>query len=130
MERGFDVKTGSIAIGDPTMGLVTFDLRLQPGHYRCDPGLLRQPTAKDAQTISLDGPYLFVVDAALAERFLEWYNRAFNECGFVIPAVAMRLDKAAKTLGVEVGFYWEETLSGRAQEGTYALDVSLIVKCN
>jgi hypothetical protein len=128
MERGFDIKTGSVAIGDPTMGLVTYHLGLPSGRYRCDPGALRRPTAEDARTISLDGPYLFVVDGAFADRFLEWYNRAFNECGFVIPKVAMRLDDAAKALGVEVGFYWEETLSGRAQEGSYALETSLIIK--
>lgn len=130
MERGFDIKTGSVAIGDPTMGLVTYDLRLPAGRYRCDPGALRQPTANDGQTICLDGPYLFVVDASLADKFLEWYHRTFNECGCIIPNVAMRLDEAAKVLGAEVGFYWEETLSGRANEGTYALETSLIVRCN
>jgi hypothetical protein len=129
MERGFDIKTGSIAIGDPTMGLVTYDLQLPPGRYSCNPGALRPRTAKDVQTISLDGSYLFVVDASLSDRFLEWYKSAFNDCGFIIPKVAMRLDEAAKSLGAEVGFYWEETLSGRAQEGTYALDTSSIVRC-
>jgi hypothetical protein len=130
MERGFDIQTGSVAIGDPTMGLVTYNLRLSAGRYRCDPGSLRRPTEMDAQTITLDGPYLFVVDAALTDRFLEWYHRTLNECGFEIPKVAMRLDEAAKALGAEVGFYWEETLSGQAQEGTYALETSLVVKCN
>jgi hypothetical protein len=130
MERGFDIKTGSVAIGDPTVGLVTYELRLASGRYRCDPGTLRRPTDDDAQKICLDGPYVFVVDASLADRFLEWYHRAFNECGYMIPNVAMRLDEAARALGAEVGFYWEHTLSGRAQEGTYALETSLIVKCN
>jgi hypothetical protein len=130
MERGFDIKTGSVAIGDPTMGLVTYDLRLSPGRYRCDPGVLRQPTANDKQTICLDGPYLFAVDAGLSDKFLEWYRRTFKECGYIIPKLAMRLDDAAKALGLEVGFYWEETLSGKAKEGTYALETSLIVKCD
>lgn len=129
MERDFDIQTGSIAIGDPTMGLVTFNLRLPVGRYRCDPGTLRRPTEKDAQTVTLDGPYLFVVDAALAEKFLKWYHRTLSECGFVIPKLAMRLGEAAKFLGAEVGFYWEETLSGRAQEGTYAVDTRSIVNC-
>jgi hypothetical protein len=128
MERDFDVQTGSIAIGDPAMGLVTFALHLPPGRYCCNPGALRPATAEDLQTISLDGPFLFVVDAALSNQFLEWFHRTFNECGFVIPKVAMRLDEAATALGAEVGFYWEETLSGRAQEGTYALDATQIVK--
>ncbi len=130
MERGFDIKTGSVAIGDPTMGLVTYDLRVPPGRDCCDPGTLRRPTAEDPQTICLDGPFLFVVAAALADRFLEWYHQTFNECGFDITKVAMRLDEAAKSDGAEVGFYWEETLSGRAQEGSYALETSLIIKCN
>ncbi len=130
MERGFDVRSGSVSIGDPTMGLTKFDLRLPIGRYRCDPGTLRVPSTKDTQTICLDGPYLFVVDAMLTDRFLEWYHRVFNECGFVIPALAMRLNEAAKAIGAEVGFYWEETLSGIAQEGTYALDAECIVKCN
>src|SRR5262245_55259102 len=82
MERGFDIKTGSLAIGDPTMGLVTFDLQLPSGRYRCEPGAIRPRTARDTKTITLDGPYLFVVDASLADKFLEWYNREFNECGF------------------------------------------------
>jgi hypothetical protein len=68
------------------------------------------------------------VDAALAERFLEWFHRTFNECGFAIPKVAMRLEEAAAELGAEVGFFWEETLSGTPQEGTYSLDVTKIVK--
>jgi hypothetical protein len=28
MERGFEIRSGSIAIGDPAMGLVTFDSKL------------------------------------------------------------------------------------------------------
>ena len=85
MEQGFDVLSGSTAIGDPAMGLVTFDLRLSPGHYRCNRGALRAPTANDRQTIPLDGPFVFLVDAAQKERFLEWFHRTFNQCGFVIP---------------------------------------------
>jgi hypothetical protein len=60
MERGFDIQTGSVATGDPTMGLVTYDLRLPAGRYCCEAGALRRPTAEDAQVITLDGPYLFV----------------------------------------------------------------------
>jgi len=130
MERGFDIRTGSVTIGDPAMGLVTYGLRLPPGRYRCAPGALRRPTANDAQTICLDGPHLFVVDTAFSNKFLDWYKQTFNECGFVVPKVAMRLDEAATAIGVQVGFYWEETLSGHAQEGTYALETSLIIKCN
>jgi hypothetical protein len=131
MERGFEIKTGSVAIGDPTMGLVNYDLGLPPGRYRCDPGALRRPTAKDAQTITLDGPYLFVVDAALTGRFLEWYHRTFNEGFFPIEADL----RAAKDFGglVEPHRYLrnhESALSGRAQEGTYALETRLIVKCD
>ncbi len=130
MERGFDIKTGSVAIGDPTMGLVTYDLGLLPGRYRCEPGTLRRPTVEDKQTINLDGPYLFVIDGALADKFLEWYELTFNECGYDLIKIVMRLDEAAKLLGAEVGFYWEQTLSGSPQEGTYALETSLIAKCN
>jgi hypothetical protein len=130
MEQGFDVKTGSIAIGDPAMGLVTYDLRLPPGRYRLNFGALRQPTANDLQKISLDGPYLFVMDASVVTRFLEWFHRTYEECGYIIPRVEMRLDEAATTLGAKVGFYWEETLSGLAQEGVYALDVAEVESCN
>jgi len=130
MERGFDLQTGCIAIGDPAMGLATFDLHLLPGRYCCSPGTLKQHSVKDIQTISLDGPFLFVVDAALAEKFLKWFHRTFNECGCVIPNVAMRLDEATVEVGVQVGFYWEETLSCRAQEGSYAFDATKIVMCS
>jgi hypothetical protein len=130
MERAFDINSGSVAIGDPTMDLVTYDLALPPGRYRCDPGALRRPTVTDTLKIRLDGPFLFVVDAALSEKFLEWYHRTGIECNYDILKVAMRLGEATQFLGAEVGFYWEETLSGRAQEGTYALDSSLIVKCD
>ncbi len=73
------------------------------------------------------GRFFFVVEATLSERFLEWFHRTFNECGFIIPKVAMRLDEAAAVLGVEVGFYWEETLAGESKEGTYVLDPSKIM---
>jgi hypothetical protein len=128
MEQGFDVRTGRIAIGDPAMGLVTFDLRLSPGHYRCNRGALRAPSDPDSQTIPLDGPFVFIVDAAKTERFLEWFHRTFNECGFVIPNVAMRLSEATTELGVQVGFYWEETLAESSREGSYALDPAMIVE--
>src|SRR5262245_54291181 len=128
MERGFDITSGSLAIGDPTMGLVQFDLQLPPGRYRCERGSLRSPGSKDTQTIRLDGPYLFVVDASCCDQFLEWYHRTFDECGYDITRVAMRLDEAAEALGTAPGFYWEESLSGEAREGTYALEKSLIVK--
>jgi hypothetical protein len=42
VERGFDVRSGSIAIGDPAMGLMTFDLHLPPGRYCCDQGALQK----------------------------------------------------------------------------------------
>jgi hypothetical protein len=130
MEQGFYVKTRSIAIGDPAMGLATFDLRLPPGRYRLNFGALRAPTAEDLSKISLDGPYFFVVDAAFVEPFLEWFHRTYEECGYIIPRVEMRLDEAAAALGVEVAFYWEEALSGLAQEGVYALDTAEIERCD
>src|SRR5262249_33753940 len=113
MERGFDIQTGSIAIGDPAMGMVRFDVGLPRGRYCCHRGALRETTDEDGQAIRLNGPFVFVVDAALVERFLEWFHRTFNECRFVIPKVAMRLDEVAAELGAKVGFYWEETLSGK-----------------
>jgi hypothetical protein len=126
MEQGFDVGTGSIAIGDPAMGLVTFDLGLLTGRYHCNRGALREPTDKDTQRIRLDGPFVFIVDSAKKDQFLEWYHRTFRECGFVIPMVAMRLGEATTELGVQVGFYWEEMLAGKSREGTYALDRTMI----
>ena len=128
VERGFEVRTGSIAIGDPAMGLVVFNLGLSPGQYRLERGALMDPQDHDGRKITLDGPFLFVVDAIAMEGFLKWLHRTFEECQFVIPEVAMRLNEAAVELGLEVGFYWEDTLSGRAQEGTYALDTAKITE--
>jgi hypothetical protein len=44
MDRGFDVGSGSIAIGDSAMGLVMFELHLPLGRYRCNRGALRKAT--------------------------------------------------------------------------------------
>jgi len=128
MDAAFDVRTDSIAIGDPAMGLVHYALAVPAGRYRLEAGALRAGDDSDATAIRLDGPYLFVVDASAEEEFLRWFHRAFDECGYIIPRVVERLEEATAGLGVRVGFYWEEELVGEAREGTYRLDPAKVVK--
>jgi hypothetical protein len=123
----FDVRSGCIAIGDPGMGLVHYALGFRAGHCRLQPGALRHDLDSDVPKISLDYPCLFVLDASMEMQFLNWFQQTFNECHYIIPSVVERLDEAHKVLGLGIGFYWEEQLSGVALEGTYQLDLSKIV---
>jgi hypothetical protein len=52
----------------------------------------------------------------------------FDECKYIIPSVVERLGEAAEEVGVRVGFYWEEDLSGVSREGTYWLGLTKVVR--
>jgi hypothetical protein len=128
MDGDFDVRSGCIAIGDPTMGLPHYPLNLPAGRYRLQPGALREVAGTKSAPISLDGPFLFVVDASLEAEFLSWYHRTFDECGYIVPRVVERLPEVEAKLGVRIGFYWEEELVGAAKEGTYQLDPANVIR--
>ena len=73
VDHQFHIETGTVAIGDPAMGLAEFALRLPPGDYRLAVGALCESSEPEKAAIRLDGPYLFVVDAASKGRFEECF---------------------------------------------------------
>ena len=133
MGQRFTLQTGTLAVGDPTMGLVSFSLALPTGDYLLGPQALRRvadesPPDTTRPFISLDSPCLFALDATHAEDFLAWYHRAGNECGYMAHVLAEKVVKFEVDAGVRVGFYWEAEVAGENREGRYTLDPAGVLK--
>ncbi len=126
MGSAFDTRSGEVAVGDPVMGLVRFRLA-GPGAYALGPGALR-PVAEDAEGMSLDGPYVFAVDAVHAEELTRWFHRVGREHNYDVLLVTERLSELETAIGCRVGFYWEQELAGATREGRYTLDLTGVRK--
>ena len=109
------------------MDMADYDLALDPGFYRLQAGALHEDSADVTPRINLASPYLFVVDAAVKDAFLSWFHRVSQECNYRIPMVIERLGDAENTLGLRVGFYWEDDLANSSKEGIYHLDASKVI---
>ena len=129
MEQVFDLKTGNIAIGDPTMGLVQYPLKRPAGAYSLEKGALSDESSDsdDAPCISLDSPGIFVMDSSVAEAFTEWYHRVGNECSYMMLTIIERLPELQSAIGARVAFYWESEVGGEYREGEYTFDSSKVV---
>jgi hypothetical protein len=127
----FDLKTGVLAIGDPTMGLAQYSLTLKAGAYRLGPKAFRRPVGKADSAkplIDLDSPCVFALDAAHVPEFKAWYHRVGNECSYMVLTLEQRLPEFEAIIGSRVGFYWEEEIAGENREGQYILDPAKIIK--
>jgi hypothetical protein len=95
MSRIFDLKSGVLAIGDPTKGFAHYELRLAPGTYRLGPEAFLPADRKEdpaSSLINLDSGCIFALDGAHAELFMQWYHQVgarfrfayeydFGDCG-------------------------------------------------
>jgi hypothetical protein len=124
----FELKSERIAIGDPCMEMVHYDLSgFIPGLYSLEKGCLIKATSDDqGEKISLDLPCLYVVDASNEEAFKEAFHRFGLACSYNMDEMQKRHSELERELGLLVGFYWEGELSGVWAEGSYKLDVSQI----
>jgi hypothetical protein len=127
VSNAFDLKTGSLAVGDPTMGFARYTLPLAPGAYRLGPQAFRYVAANSAvelgqPIISLDNPCVFAPDASHVVEFEAWYHRIGNECAYMALTLAERLTEFEAAVGARVGFYWEHEVAGYDREGQYVLD--------
>lgn len=132
MHEEFDIRSGSMLIGDPTMELAKFDLNLPPGRYRLKEGALMAINAGDAldpKKIDLDGPYLFVLDASAESQFDSWYHEAGRATSYNIIEVVKRLPELEVRLDITVAFYWVADLFDDAVEGTFTLNPKAIERC-
>lgn len=121
----FEIKSGSLAVGDPTVGLVELDLGLEPGFYRLAAGALIPAVVGDS-LIDLGNPYLFAVDASVREEVEDWFEEVGEECSYQIRQMVDRLPELEEELGIRLSFYWETDLAGRAMEGQYRLNENAI----
>ncbi|MDX1632364.1 MAG: hypothetical protein R3234_10910 [Thermoanaerobaculia bacterium] len=121
----FEIKSGSLAVGDPTVGLVELDLGLEPGFYRLAAGALIPAVVGDS-LIDLTNPYLFAVDASVQEEVEDWFEEVGEECSYQIRQIIDRLPELEEELGIRVSFYWETDLAGLAREGQYRLNENAI----
>lgn len=131
MGQVFDLKTGTLAVGDPTMGLAHYSLALPAGAYRLGSRAFRGvagPANSAQPTIDLDSPCVFALDAAHVDEFDSWYHRVGNECSYMVHALAKRLPEFEAAAGVRVGFYWEHDVAGENHEGQYVLDPARVLK--
>jgi hypothetical protein len=127
----FDLKTGTLAVGDPTMGLAHYSLALPAGAYRLGSRAFRRaPGQTDSAQppIDLDSPYVFALDAAHVAEFESWYHRVGNECAYMALTLAERLPEFETAVGARIGFYWEHEVAGRNREGQYVLDPARVLK--
>jgi|688.fasta_scaffold159125_3 hypothetical protein len=127
----FTLETGSIAIGDPVMGLARYSVSLPPGRYELEAGALVQVNGIDvekdnAPSINLDGPYIYVLDAAKVQQFEIAFHEIGNECSYMMLEMQNRHHELEKRTGTLIGFYWEEELAGASREGKYVLDINRV----
>ncbi len=127
----FTLETGSIAIGDPVMGLARYPVSLPPGCYVLEPGALKHVIAADSDETSLplvdlDGPYVYVLDASKCEQFETAFHEVGNECSYMMMEMQNRHQDIERKTGTQIGFYWEEELAGENREGKYVLDTAKI----
>jgi len=119
----FTLRTDRVSIGDGTMPFARFHVAAPPGDYRLERGALIPvpPGTSREQVISLDGPYVFVVDSSLEEAFNTLFHEFAGPVNYDITRVLERHEELSAVLGAHVGFYWEGSLnlSGQHSEGSY-----------
>ncbi|MFO0796912.1 MAG: hypothetical protein U0804_05505 [Gemmataceae bacterium] len=131
MGQVFDLTTGTLAVGDPTMGLARYPLALPAGAYQLGSQALRRAVGQAdpaVPPIVLDSPCVYALDAAHVAEFESWYHRAGNECAYMALTLAARLPEFEAAVGARVGFYWEDDVAGQAREGRYVLDPARVLK--
>lgn len=128
----FELQSERLAIGDPVMGMVHYDLSgSTPGLYSLRSGCLVKPKqGSQGKKVTLDSVYLYVVDASHEEAFTKTFHRLGNACAYNMAEMQKRHADLEKEVGVQVGFYWVGELSGVWEEGSYELDVSQIERIN
>ena len=123
----FEIVTGKIAVGDPVMGMVEYDVsQLEPGFYKPRPGAFTLATEEQAEAqgmprIRCDGVYVIVVDATKQDELVADFQQE--------PDVALwesRLGELSRQLGVTAALYWSGHLVGAFVEENYLLDVSML----
>src|SRR5690606_10727599 len=92
----FDLTTGRLAVGDPTMGLAQCSLALPAGAYRLGPRAFRSVDKSSAvepvqSLIEMDSPCVFALDAALVEEFEAWHHRVGDERSHMVHTIAKEL---------------------------------------
>jgi hypothetical protein len=132
MSRVFDLQSGRLAVGDPTMGLARYSLSVSPGPYQLGNRAFRR--VEDVRAIAtealinLDSPCVFALDDSHVASFEEWYHRVGNECAYLVLTIAERLSEFESVVGSRVGFYWEHEVAGKNREGQYTLDIAQVEK--
>src|SRR5262245_61223805 len=88
----FELQSGQIAIGDPVMGMVHYDLSgFSPGLYSLRIGCLVKPkVGSQATKMILDSVYLYVLDASHEEDFTKAFHRLGNECAYNMAEIQKR----------------------------------------
>jgi hypothetical protein len=126
----FELQSGRIAIGDPVMGMIHYELHgFMPGLYSLKKGCLVKPKQGDqGKTFSLDSCYLYVVDVSHEGAFTDTFHRFGNACYYNMDQMHQHHSDLERELGVRVGFYWSGDLSGVWDEGSYELDVNKITR--
>jgi hypothetical protein len=127
----FDLVTNAVCIGDPVIGLVRYEVNLQPGRYTLASDAIRPSSESDAQgeglgLIDLDGPYLYVIDASKADDFQKAFHVIGNECSYMMMEMEDRHEELEEKAGTKIAFYWEADLTSECREGQYVLDVAKI----
>lgn len=127
----FTLETGSVAIGDPVMGLARYSVSLSPGRYALEMGALKQIDGTESEEnrlplIDLDGPCIYILDASKIEQFETAFHEVGKECSYMMMEMQNRHKEIEQKTGAQIGFYWEEKLAGASREGRYVFDTTRI----
>ena len=130
MGTTFEIRSGVLAIGDPTMGMARYSVSLSPGLYRLMPKCL-QPAPASVPTephrlINLDSPCIFAMEYSYLDDFEAWYHHVGAGCSYMLMTIIDQLQDFESSIGSRVAQYWEADLAVGNREGTYVLDPSLI----
>jgi hypothetical protein len=127
MNEVFALSSGTVAIGDPTMGLVEVAVSLPPGSYRLVRGALRRPASSEERPlVDTETMVVYAMDATVAERFEEVFHRMAETVSYDMSEMLTLHDKLQSEVGETVGFYWVGELSGEWTESTFAFDAERI----
>jgi len=121
----FEIRTGKIAVGDPVMGMVEYDVsHLEPGFYKPEPGAFtpadeEQAKARGLPFINCNGVYVVVVDASRRDELAADFEKESD-----VGLWASRIGELSQRLGVTAAIYWSGDLIGQYAEESYLLHTS------
>lgn len=127
----FTIMTEKIAIGDPVMGLATYDINdVESGEYTLIKNALipLEIDIEKEKIIDLDSQYFYVIDKSKEADFVNLFHKIGGECSYNMMTMEQKHEDIEKELGVSIGFFWTCDIVDESPQGRYFLDKKKIKK--